>query len=173
MASNLNTGLPNESDWKDLKDMNPKNSFETMKNIGDTTTFLYFNNFDFDLKKENDSHQIQGIQINILRKGSNIKDYWIDLVYPINDEIELTKNNKASNNTWPFIYTDVSYGGQQELWGRNWTLTDVNSEQFGVVVACQSTESSAMADIKKVEISVYYEELKLHFCKKELCLYKP
>lgn len=172
-VTNLKTGLPHESEWEELESMSPKSEFKDMNQAGDVTNFLYFCDFQFNLAKTNASHRITGIEVNVLRKGVSVKDFWIDLVFPIkDDEIALTRNNKASDNLWSFIYTDTSYGGDQELWGRNWSLDDINSKQFGVVFAAKATEGAASADIKRVEIAVHYEELKLHFSKKELCLHK-
>ncbi|CAE7860209.1 unnamed protein product [Symbiodinium microadriaticum] len=165
-VTNLDTGLPNESQWENLGGMSPKNFFPSMKKRDDVTSFLYFNNFQFELQKspQKSDFQLKGIEVNLLRKGVNVMDFWVDMVYPSkSDEMSLTKNNKATENIWPFIYTDVSYGGEQELWGRSWTTDEINSEQFGVVVAAQAMDNSAMADIKRIEIVVHYEELKLHF----------
>jgi len=172
LATNLNTGLPNESLWQELESMSPKNSFSEMKQIGDVTTFLYFNNFNFKLK-QSQTFKVNGIQVNMLRKGTNIKDFWVDIVFPsASDEMSLTRNNKASDNVWPFIYTDVSYGNPKELWGRPWATDEINSEQFGVVVGAKSIESSAVADLKRLEIVIHYEELILSFSKKEICQLK-
>ena len=169
-VTNLNTGLPNESNWQGLESLSPKNAFGEMKQIGDVTAFVYFNTFGFNLAKSEMSRlDVRGIQVNLLRKGTNVKDFWIDLVYPDGeDEMALTRNKKASDNVWPFIYTDVTYGGSNDLWGRSWSAEEINSERFGVVVAAKSTESSAAADIKRIEIVVHCDELRLKYTKKEI-----
>lgn len=170
LATNLNTGLPNESNWQDLETLSPKNTFGEMKQIGDVTTFVYFNNFGFKLKRNEKSLlSIRGIQVNLLRKGTHVKDFWIDLVYPTGeDEMALTRNKKASDNVWPFIYTDVAYGGPNDVWGRSWDIEDINSERFGIAVAAKAAESSAVAELKRVEVVVYYDELRLSYTKKEI-----
>ncbi len=170
LATNLNTGLPNESNWQDLDSLSPRNLFGEMRQIGDVTSFVYLNNFGFNLNRKNTSRlNIRGIQVNLLRKGTHVKDFWIDLVYPTGeDEMALTRNKKASDNVWPFIYTDVAYGGPNDVWGRSWDINDINSERFGIVVAAKAAESSAVADLKRVEVVVYYDELRLSYTKKEI-----
>ena len=173
-ATNLKTGLSNESDWKELESLSPKCHFENMKQVKDVTCFLHFNNFDFKIKQEpNTNWGLSGIEVKVLRKGNNVRDFWIDLVYPSSiDEVSLTRNNKSSDNVWPFIYTDVAYGGVYDQWGRSWTLNEFNSEKFGVVIAAKSTSSSALADIKRVEVTIHYENMRLRFDKKEIWQHK-
>lgn len=174
LATNLKTGLPNESDWQGLEGLSPKCHFENMKQTDDVTYFLKFDNFEFDFnQKPNTYLKLSGIEIKVLRKGSNVKDFWIDLIYPSSvDEVSLTKNNKASDNVWPFIYTDMTYGGVQDQWGRSWTLKELNSEKFGVVIASKSTSSSAIAEIKRVEITIHYDDIRLRYDKKEIWQHK-
>ncbi|MGE0568998.1 MAG: hypothetical protein AB7O73_13740 [Bacteroidia bacterium] len=169
-ASNLTTGLSNESAWQHLESLSPKNYFNEYKNKDDVTSFIYFSDFKFDFQESKKKElRLSGIEVKILRKGDNVKDYWVDLVFPINgDQISLTKNNKAQDNLWPYIYTDISYGGFKDKWNRKWSLDEINSDVFGIVVSSKATKKKAEADIKRVEITIHYHELKLYYNKKEL-----
>jgi len=174
-ATNLKTGLLNESDWDELESRSPKNHFRNMRQVKDVTCFLHFNNFNFQIENQpNTKLMISGIEIKVLRKGNNVKDFWVDLIYPSStDEVSLTRNNRASNNViWPFIYTDATYGGVRDQWGRSWKPEEFNSEKFGVVIAAKSTESSAMADIKRVEVTIHYNDMRLRYDKKEIWQHK-
>lgn len=169
-VKNLSTGMENESLWNtDLT--SPVNNFNDMIEVGDVTSFLYFSDFRFNIeKKPHTFYKIKGLEIKLLRKGENVKDFWVDIMYPSEDgeDMCLTRDNQGSDNNWPFIYTDTKYGGVKYTWNKDWSLDHINSPELGVVVAIQSVGGSPYAEIKKVELVLNLYELRTRYNRKEI-----
>ncbi len=49
------------------------------------------------------------------------------------------------------------YGYQSDLWGRDWTVDEINSDQFGVILQIENqTDDEIIALLNQVKITVYY-----------------
>ncbi|MCW4032142.1 MAG: hypothetical protein NWF08_01980 [Candidatus Bathyarchaeota archaeon] len=84
-------------------------------------------------------------------------------VYLVKDGSNPVGSNEATSDPWPFSDTDsyYSYGGDGYLWSESWTLVEVNSANFGVLVsaiAIVETNFDAIVsfNIDHIRITVYY-----------------
>ena len=89
------------------------------------------------------SATIEGIKIYIDRYNAFAGDFEAGNVILKDTGIYLTKNgtdtvgnNKSTSATWPSTDTDtyVTFGGVSDLWGTSWTASEINSDNFGVMV---------------------------------------
>ena len=65
--------------------------------------------------------------------------------------------NKASGSDWPTSETSAFYGGVSDLWGEQWTASDINDADFGVALASAGTSgSNRQANVDYVAITVTY-----------------
>jgi hypothetical protein len=79
--------------------------------------------------------EITGITVTIRRAGGTSME-------AVDGAIRLIKggtvgaSDRASPMPWTGPeYTNVDYGGQDDLWGQTWTPADVNSQDFGVALS--------------------------------------
>ncbi len=103
----------------------------------DETNYLVCKNLDSNIP--NDA-TIEGIKIYIDRYNSFIGDGTVSIK---DDAIYLTKNgtdtvgsNKSTGATWPSSDTDTyaTFGGVSDLWGTSWTASEINDDNFGVMI---------------------------------------
>ena len=70
-------------------------------------------------------------------------------------------DNKAKTvDNWPITLTTATYGGITDTWGTTWTPFDINSADFGVVLAAvrdNNGNNSRSALVDTMRITVYYE----------------
>lgn len=79
--------------------------------------------------------------------GADIKDYIISIVKS-NDVIGST--NKASGSVWSLSNTVSTYGtGTTDLWGENWSYSDINSGKFGVVLSAERSTGTPITNYLK------------------------
>lgn len=92
---------------------------------------------------------ITGITVGVDRKASNtgITD----------SEVKVVKGgvigatNKAAAGAWPTADAIQSYGSSTDLWGLTWTNTDINSANFGVVIAATKASAAGAAQTASVD----------------------
>lgn len=66
--------------------------------------------------------------------------------------------DKSSGSSWPSVSSETytNYGGIADLWGEIWTPSDINSSNFGVVIAAKGSSANRTANIDHVRISITY-----------------
>jgi len=76
--------------------------------------------------------------------------------------------DKSSGTSWSRNYVYTSYGGDSDLWGESWTVSDINSSTFGAVLSakCGSTCGSVIpfpqpgvGVVIRARITVFYQEI--------------
>lgn len=68
---------------------------------------------------------------------------------------------KAYSSAWQTADAYTWYGGAQDLWGQTWLPADINSANFGVVIAAKKNPPpKRTASIDHMKIIVYYTEAK-------------
>ncbi len=129
-----------------------------------TTNWLVCTNLDTNIPT---SATIEGIKIYIDRYNSftgdgtvTIKD---DGIYLTKNATDTVGNNKSTSATWASTDTDtyVTFGGVSDLWGTTWTASEINSDNFGVMIGPNieydgltgETGNSARIDHVYVEIT--------------------
>ena len=131
----------------------------------DETNYLVCKNLDSNIP--NDA-TIEGIRIYIDRYNSftgdgtvTIKD---DAIYLTKNGTDTVGNNKSIGATWPSSDTDtyVSYGGVSDLWGTSWTASEINDDNFGVMIGPTiefdgtTGETGSSANIDHVYVEITY-----------------
>jgi hypothetical protein len=131
----------------------------------DETNYLVCKNLDSNIP--NDA-TIEGIRIYIDRYNSFTGDGTVTIK---DDAIYLTKNgtdtvgsNKSTGATWSLTDTDtyISFGGVSDLWGTSWTASEINNDNFGVMIGPTiefdglTGENGSSANIDHVYIEITY-----------------
>jgi hypothetical protein len=131
----------------------------------DETNYLVCKNLDSNIP--NDA-TVEGIRIYIDRYNSFTGDGTVTIK---DDAIYLTKNgtdtvgsNKSTGATWSSTDTDtyISFGGVSDLWGTSWTASEINNDNFGVMIGPTiefdglTGENGGSAKIDHVYIEITY-----------------
>ena len=121
------------------------------------SNYLQGSQFGFDLPDET---QILGVEVNIYRLSSSHNPNVVDNVVSLVQAGSIVGDNKADSiNSWPTSFTMATYGGPADLWGSDWTPSDVNDANFGVVLAVNrdnNGNNSRDAAVDFMQITVYY-----------------
>jgi hypothetical protein len=124
---------------------------------GDSSKDLDCTNFGFSIPA---GATINGIQANIERNGFDITDLSIKLLNGDGAGGE-SAQDKSLGASWSNSDTVDSFGGSTDTWGETWSVSDVNSSNFGIRIQCQDNaggfpQVGGSANIDHVEITVYY-----------------
>jgi len=124
---------------------------------GDSSKDLDCTNFGFSIPA---GATINGIQANIERNGFDITDVSIKLLNGDGAGGE-SAQDKSLGASWSNSDTVDSFGGPTDTWGETWSVSDVNSSNFGIRIQCQDNAGGfpqilGSANIDHVEITVYY-----------------
>ncbi|HEY4503407.1 MAG TPA: hypothetical protein VJC14_03170 [Candidatus Paceibacterota bacterium] len=124
------------------------------------TNYLKATNFSFSIPK---GATILGISVGIERSRTSdigpsieIRDNEIKI---IKSDGTLGSQNKSKTTNWPTADTYTSYGSTTDLWGENWTASDINNANFGVAISAKGMSSSGNnrdAQVDHVRITVNY-----------------
>lgn len=93
-----------------------------------TSEYLKFLNFGFSIPA---GSIINGIRFDVIRKS--------DSGSVVDSEVKTVKggtvggNNNAGGGAWGIVDEFPFYGGSADLWGRTWTYSDINANDFGIV----------------------------------------
>jgi hypothetical protein len=132
----------------------------------DETNYLVCKNLDSNIP--NDA-TVEGIRIYIDRYNSFTEEGGTVIIK--DDAIYLTKNgtdtvgsNKSTGATWSSTDTDtyISFGGVSDLWGTSWTASEINNDNFGVMIGPTieydglTGENGGSAKIDHVYIEITY-----------------
>ena len=101
---------------------------------------------------------INGIEAHIERYGTGqVQDLSIKLLNGDGAGGE-TAQDKSAGASWGFSDTVVTFGGSSDTWNESWTVSEVNSSNFGVRIQCQGLGDYAgdYAYIDNVQITVHY-----------------
>lgn len=103
---------------------------------------------------------IDGILVEVERRVTGWRAWARDAEVRIVKRGIIGRDNKADRNTnWPASDIYKSYGDSNNLWEETWEVADINSDDFGVVIAVQGggpLRLSAQASINHIRITVYY-----------------
>ena len=140
-------------------------SAPTSLSPADETNYLVCKNLDSNIP--NDA-TVEGIRIYIDRYNSFTGDGTVTIK---DDAIYLTKNgtdtvgsNKSTGATWSSTDTDtyISFGGVSDLWGTSWTASEINNDNFGVMIGPTiefdglTGENGGSANIDHVYVEITY-----------------
>jgi hypothetical protein len=131
----------------------------------DETNYLVCKNLDSNIP--NDA-TIEGIKIYIDRYNSFTGDGTVTIkdnaIYLTKNGTDTVGNNKSTGATWSSSDTDtyISFGGVSDLWGTSWTASEINDDNFGVMIGPNiefdgtTGENGSSANIDHVYIEITY-----------------
>ena len=103
---------------------------------------------------------ITGIEVSINRMSDSPNPNVMDNVVRLVKAGVIVGDNKANSvDAWPITLTIATYGGITDTWGTTWTPLDINSPDFGVVLAAvrdNNGNNSRSAVVDTMQITVYY-----------------
>jgi Secretion system C-terminal sorting domain len=127
------------------------------------TEYLTATGFGFNISA---AASICGIKVEVEKSGSNlglgasIQDYSIRLI----KNNVITGNDLASGTDWTGTDGYGTYGGNSSTWGVTWSVTDINSANFGVAFSAQingTVSLLATARLDHIRVTVYYSAITL------------
>ena len=133
----------------------------------DQTNYLVCKNLDTNIPT---GASIEGIQIYIDRYNSFTGDGTVtindDAIYLTKNGTDTVGNNKSTGATWASLDTDTydSYGGVSDLWGATWTASEINDDNFGVMISPNlaydsgSGENGSDAKIDHVYVEITFTD---------------
>ena len=131
----------------------------------DETNYLVCKNLDSNIP--NDA-TIEGIKIYIDRYNSFTGDGTViitdNAIYLTKNGTDTVGNNKSVGTVWPSTDTDTYaiYGGVSDLWGTTWTASEINNDNFGVMIGPTiefvglTGENGSSANVDHVYIEITY-----------------
>jgi hypothetical protein len=115
----------------------------------DQTNYLVCTNLDSDIPS---GATIEGIKIYIDRYNSFTGDGTVtlndDAIYLTKNGTDTVGNNKSTGASWASSDTNtyVTYGGVSDLWGTSWTASEINDNNFGVMISPNISYDSATGE---------------------------
>lgn len=103
---------------------------------------------------------INGIQVDMDQLSSN--DGTLDVgAKLLKAGAAVGTSQTATGSNWSSLGGTATYGGSTNLWGTTWTAPDINSSNFGFVIAASiaaagGTGGSEAAESDWVKITVFY-----------------
>lgn len=134
-------------------------------NPADETNWIVSKNLDSNIPSD---ATIEGIKIYVDRYNSFTGDGTVTIT---DNAIYLTKNgtdtvgdNKSVGTTWPSTDTDTyaTFGGVSDLWGTSWTASEINDDNFGIMIGptilydSSSGENGSSAKVDHVYVEITY-----------------
>jgi MBG domain (YGX type)/Bacterial Ig-like domain (group 3) len=121
------------------------------------SNYLQGTNYNFAIPPE---ATIAGIEVQINRRSDSRNPNVIDTEVRLVKGGQIVGDNRALPNSWPTTLTVATYGGPTDLWGLTWLPADINSIDFGVVLAAHrdnNGNNQRQALVDSMQITVYYE----------------
>lgn len=108
---------------------------------------------------------VLGISVAVERKaaiptpGARVSDAEVKLMKTgvIGGEDKANHPSSGYLSYWHGAEETVSYGGASDLWGRTWTASDLNAEDFGVAISVVNGDE-VVASIDSVSVTAYFTE---------------
>ena len=100
---------------------------------------------------------ITGLRVDISRSTTPnaMKDAIVSLSHAGDSNVP-TPPGKASTTIWPGGNSTATYGGPNDLWGSDWTPSDVNDANTGVLLQVQGQGTHPACQIWSITMTVYY-----------------
>ncbi len=153
VADNAGSGGP----WNipaNAKLQDNKNAWAAVATDSLTTKRLRAHGFNANIP---DGSQIQGVTAKIRRRALSLSVRGHS-IYLLKSGVTFSDNKADTVNKWDNVYLSKSYGSASDLWGKSWTVDEVNATGFGVAVAAQCTAncSSDQAQVDHIQVQITY-----------------
>lgn len=105
-----------------------------------------------------DDARVQGIEVK-LRRSSDFPASAADNGIRLSHAGQVGLVDRSAPEQWPAgDFQEQTYGGPTDLWGEQWTVAELNAEDFGVAISAKYTQSAgnARAYVDFISVKVYY-----------------
>jgi hypothetical protein len=102
-----------------------------------------------------DAAEIRGITVKVRRAGdASISDDAVRIV----KSGELAGANRSRSGEWTEALDWITYGGEDDLWGEDWSPADLRADDFGVALSVnyEETVGNARAYVDQVHVTIHY-----------------
>ncbi len=141
--------------WSDVNNIKVADgSYATVTLDQQVSDFLVGKNFGFSIPV---GATIDGIVFENKKKSDQTGSINDDSVFLTKDGTNTAGINHASATQWPASPAYESYGSSSDLWGATWTISEINSANFGIMVA--AVENGVNVDVAYADhfrITVHY-----------------
>lgn len=153
------TGKPTWTNTGNVVSSNDTYATATLLGTSFSTEDLRATNFGFSVPG---TATIDGITAEVERKSTTASS-----TTGKDQTVSLTKNgtsaagaNKAAAGAWPSSDTYASYGGASDLWSTTWTPSEINSSNFGLILAAigDTGFGSPVVSVDHIRITVDYTD---------------
>ena len=115
--------------------------------------YLKATNFGFSIPANS---EIQGIIVEIEKKELAASDNITDARVRIIKGGSIGTTDKASGIEWGTTDAYTTYGNATDLWGEIWNASDINSPNFGAVIAAGTSAPTGSVFVDHIRITVHY-----------------
>lgn len=130
----------------------------------DRSNVLTLTNFNFNLPPNSVVHGLRMSFIGRTEGEGKISE--MQLQFTSNSgPVGSNKSNQPAllGTEWPYDTIGYNkwwkYGYQSDLWGKDWTPDEINSDQFGIILQIENqSDDEIVAILDQVKITVYYTE---------------
>jgi hypothetical protein len=123
--------------------------------LGQKTNYLWLDQWGFNIPA---TATICGIEAGIQKNYSGLLGNVTDNIVKIVKNGTIGENNYANSSSWTSSLAYSTYGGNNDDWGETWSPSDINSNNFGLVISANLGGISVLptARIDHVYLKVYY-----------------
>lgn len=157
-SSATNSGASGRS-WTNPTNVYSSNNSDAYRSLSTSgsnrrTEYLEITDFGFSIPS---GATIDGIEVTVECAASRTNSISDEYLYLTKDGSSAATSNNASGYYWNTYDTDFDYGGTADLWGETWSVTDINSSNFGVLLRARNYGgSNTTAYVDHVTVTVHY-----------------
>tara|TARA_R110000824_G_scaffold9932_6_gene44111 strand:+ start:244 stop:810 length:567 start_codon:yes stop_codon:yes gene_type:complete len=126
--------------------------------MGQNSNYLKATNFGFSIPA---GATIDGVECLIEKKRATqeVEDERVRILNG-DGSSGVGSTDKSKAGDWGTVEATATYGGSSDVWGETWSVANINSSNFGVVLSCNQSAFSgtATAYVDSVKITVHYTE---------------
>lgn len=158
-AVNLDNGVTGARNWQNVSDALTDNAlyaFSTFDSTGTVTKYLYLSDYNFSIPSD---ATVTGFTVTVQKRASGTaQDHFVGLAYPDGTNVSITFPGKQEGTNWTSGEGTSNYGNSNDPWNKTWTYSEVNDQNFGVVISAQGASGSSPL-IDTVKIAVAYHRI--------------
>ena len=105
---------------------------------------------------------VTGIEVQIEKREQSLNRIRDREVFLLDDQGNPIGANRADLSFWPLGDTIVTYGGATDVWGTSLTSSQINDQNFGIMLVAEdvpANSASNSAEVDAVSMAVYFTSL--------------
>lgn len=135
---------------------------KTLFSSGATSNFLKATNFGFTTSDVPTGSSIDGFEIEV-RQYREATASVVSTVIKLVKAGSIVGNDFGTSNDWATSEAVVVYGNSTQLGGQSWTVSDITSSSFGLVLAFNSgtsrtSPSGSWSFVDQIRVRIFYTD---------------